>query len=123
VLALPFGPLGDSMVWQVDSGFWFRLAGGYVSPGAPPQFDQPPSVQRIAANDLPPKVTAATVRSFARLKDVGTIVLDADQEPFWRPVLARLARPQAVGGALVYRLSAASRALESTCAQAASASR
>jgi hypothetical protein len=107
VLALPYGPRGDSLLWQVESGFWFRIAGGYISPSPPPQFSTPPSVQRIAADDIPPKVTVASIRLFARLKGVDAIVLDASEEPFWRPLLVQLARPQAVGGTLIYRLSTA----------------
>ena len=105
VMLLPFGPLGDSLFWQVDSRFWFRVAGGYISPAPPPPFTEPHSIEQIAASDLPPKVTARAVAQFARLKGVTAIVLDAREEPIWRPVLARLAHPQAVGGALIYRLS------------------
>jgi hypothetical protein len=107
VLALPFGPRGDSLLWQEESGFWFRIAGGYISPAPPAQFSAPPSVQRIAADDLPPKVTVASLRLFVRAKAVSVVVLDARAEPFWRPLLRELASPQAVGGALVYRLDGA----------------
>ena len=104
VLALPYGPRGDSMLWQVDAGFWFRMAGGYIAPYPPPAYTRPPSIQRIAADDLPPKVTVASLRLFVRRERVGAVVLDARREPFWRPLLARLARPQSLGGVLLYRL-------------------
>src|SRR5262249_47974008 len=38
VLLLPFGTLGDSMIWQARTGFWFRDAGGYISPYPPPSY-------------------------------------------------------------------------------------
>jgi hypothetical protein len=115
VLAFPYGPRGDTMLWQVDSGFWFHIAGGYIAPAPPAQFSRPPSVQRIAADDLPPKVTTQSIRLFVRLKNVGAIVLDARQEPFWKPLLAPLAKPQAVGGVLIYRLTPHSRTAAATC--------
>ena len=38
VLALPFGIAGDSMYWQVQDRFRFRLAGGYLSISLPPDY-------------------------------------------------------------------------------------
>ena len=104
VLAFPFGPGGTSMLWQADSGFWFRLAGGYVSPTAPPQFMSPHPIQQIAANDQPPKVTTGDIREFVRLKHIDAIVLDAAYASTWQPLLDPLAHPQRIGGAIIYRL-------------------
>ena len=30
VLVLPFGQFGISMLWQAETGMWFRMAGGYL---------------------------------------------------------------------------------------------
>src|SRR5207302_1951995 len=48
VLAFPFGPKGDSMLWQAEADFGFRLAGAYVGPSPPPSFTHPPGVADIA---------------------------------------------------------------------------
>ena len=32
VLVLPFGQFGTGMLWQAETGMWFRLAGGFTSP-------------------------------------------------------------------------------------------
>ena len=32
VLILPYGEVGDSNIWQATTGFYFRMAGGYVGP-------------------------------------------------------------------------------------------
>jgi hypothetical protein len=104
ILPLPQGALGDSLLWQVDSGFWFRIAGGYISPAIPPPYTHPPAVQRVVANDLPPKITSASIRRFVELKDVTAVVLDDRNAGTWKAVLAPLARPQSVGGVLIYRL-------------------
>jgi hypothetical protein len=118
VLLLPFGTLDDSLLWQVRSDFWFDIAGGYVSPSPPPAYDRPAGAFAIATENLPPKVTTEDVRQLVRAKGVTSIVLDGQGSAYWRPVLAPLASPQAVGGALVYRLRG-SAALAPGCAAAA----
>jgi hypothetical protein len=115
VLALPFGPGDDSMVWQAESDFWFRLAGGYISPTAPPAFMTPHPIQQIAANDQPPKVSTQDIREFVRLKHVDAIVVDATHASTWQPVLNPLASPQRVAGAIIYRLSPTSRGDPGQC--------
>jgi hypothetical protein len=104
ILPLPQGALGDSLLWQVDSGFWFRIAGGYISPAIPTPFEHPPAVERIVANDMPPKITSASIRRFVELKNVTAVVLDDRNARTWKAVLAPLARPESVGGVLIYRL-------------------
>jgi hypothetical protein len=118
VLAFPFGTRGDTLLWQVESNFAFRLAGGYIDPTPPPQFSSPRAVQEIAADDLPPKVTVGSLRTFVRLKRVTVIVLAAREEPVWRPLLARLARPQAIGAVLIYRLSRSPSSAATACSKA-----
>ena len=104
VLLLPFGTLGDTMLWQVRTGFWFQDAGGYVTPFPPSGYTQLEGIYRIATEEIPPDVTTQAVLELVRLKHVTSIVLDADEKSLWGPVLRPLARPQAVGGALIYRL-------------------
>jgi hypothetical protein len=119
VLLLPFGTLGDSMLWQVRSNFWFDIAGGYISPAPPRSFKQLTGVYRIATEESPPDVTTADMLAFVRLQHVTTIVLaDDDQAWRWTALLRSFARPQAVGGALIYRLAGAA-PLHAACAAAA----
>jgi hypothetical protein len=92
------------MLWQVRSGFWFENAGGYVTPFPPRGYTQLEGIYRIATEEIPPDVTTKDVLQLVHLKHVTTIVLDASQEPLWGPVLRPLARPQSVGGTLIYRL-------------------
>ena len=120
VLLLPFGTLGDTMLWQVRSGFWFEDAGGYVTPFPPRGYTQLEGLYRIATEEIPPDVTTEDVVELVELKHVTTIVLDANQESLWGSVLAPLARPQAVGGVLIYRLLGAP-PLRGGCAAAAAA--
>jgi hypothetical protein len=119
VLLLPFGTRGDTMLWQVRSGFWFRLAGGYISPYPPNGYTLTEGIFRVATEEIPPDVTTGAVLQLVRLKQVTTIVLDARQEPLWGPVLRPFAKPQRAGGALIYRLRDAP-PLHARCAAAAS---
>ena len=107
VLLLPFGTLDDTLLWQVRSGFWFRVAGGYVSPSPPPAYDHPAGAFAVATENLPPKVTTQSVRQLVRAKGVTTIVLEEEGSAIWRAALQPLAKPQMVGGTLLYRLRGA----------------
>jgi hypothetical protein len=104
VLALPFGARGNSLIWQATSGFWFRLAGGYILNTVPPFFDHPRSVQVVASNKDPAFIQLTDVLAFVRAASVSSIVLNAAQAEPWRALLDRLVRPQEVDGALIYRL-------------------
>ena len=104
VLALPFGARGNSLIWQAKSGFWFRLAGGYVVNTVPPFFQRPPAVAAVASNDLPKRITVEDIRAFARAASVTTILLDAAQSGPWRKKLDQLGPPHAVDGVLIYSL-------------------
>ena len=61
VLLLPFGTLGDSMIWQARSHFWFRNVGGYISPFPPRRYQEFTGIYKIATEDSPPDVTTNDV--------------------------------------------------------------
>jgi hypothetical protein len=106
ILAFPYGPRGDSMLWQADAGFRFRLAGGYISPNPPASFTTP-AIQHVSTSDNPSEVTTQAVLELARLKSVDAIVVDARRSAPYRSILRGVARPREVGGALIYRLGSA----------------
>jgi hypothetical protein len=109
VLTFPVGPRGDSMAWQAESGFWFRMAGGYISHTIPSSFTHPEGVVHVATADKPREVTAAAVLQLARLKGVTSIVVDEARGATWRPILKSLGPPTNVAGALIYRIPGAIR--------------
>lgn len=51
VLIWPYNTAGQSMIWQAESGFEFRMAGGYVAPADPPPYDTWPFVAQMATLD------------------------------------------------------------------------
>jgi hypothetical protein len=101
ILPLPVGADAYSDLWQVQSGFRFRMAGGYVSTEPPPAFQNPTSVRTIA---LGAPADAASLREYIRTNHVATVVIDAATGRPWATALGRLARPHAIGGVLLYRL-------------------
>ncbi len=57
----PVGSRGDSMIWQADSHFWFRMAGGYIAPKIPSSFMHPAAITHLTTGDNPSEVTLAAV--------------------------------------------------------------
>jgi len=75
------------MLWQAESGFYWRLAGGYVNQAITRRSDLPMPVQNLA------HATPANVRAFeryVRVNHIGAILLDADQEPQWIGIFWRV---------------------------------
>ena len=107
VVVFPVGPRGDSLIWQAESGFWFRMAGGYISQAIPPSFTRPAGLAHLTTADNPSEVTAAQIRELGRLKGVTKVIVDARQAALWRPILRPLGEPIAAGGTLIYRLPGA----------------
>jgi hypothetical protein len=90
VLILPFGRWGDSMLWQAESGFWFRMAEGDLGRDhLPKPFLADPVANRLTfqfsvpGRPLAPP-TAAQLRGFARRHGVDTTVI-LDDQPFPKP--------------------------------------
>ena len=61
VLILPFGQLDNSMLWQADTDMWFRLAGGYINPQYPADYESDPLFPALFRNARP---DPQTLRSF-----------------------------------------------------------
>jgi hypothetical protein len=96
VVVLPFGPTGDSMLWQARSDYWFRLAGGFLRPDVPSAFTR----FRVVHPELASKTTARDVYQFARATGAGAVIVDERRADPWRSVLG--GRPSSVGGVLIY---------------------
>lgn len=101
VLALPFADHGDSMLWQAETGFHFRLAEGYV--GALVPADYSASLQTVPEANPTLAPDPAAVRAYLAARHVGVVVLDPMAASPWAAVLTALGlRAERVGGALVY---------------------
>jgi hypothetical protein len=105
VLVIPYGYLGNSLLWQARSDFHFRMPGGEFSPLHGKGFTST-TVVRLLHNDV--RVDdGATILQFADMYGVGAVVLDPNDDWPWQEVLEPLGKPMALGGILLYPLGGA----------------
>jgi hypothetical protein len=108
VLAFPLQS-GDSMVWQANSDWHFRMASGYISAEIPPEFWQDPVVHNLLGPDgsgpIPRKDLPAAFRDFLDRHHVGAVVFQPAPGAWWEGLLDRLHfQKDRTGGVVVYRV-------------------
>lgn len=104
VLVTPYSLHGNSMLWQAQSGFYFRMAGGWAGMSA--EYEQWPVTGALSLQRYLPD-PQTQLMSFLANHQVGAIVnVDGDPAhgfpPQWLP--AGAATPLQVGGVTLYRL-------------------
>ncbi len=103
VLALPFAQDGQSMLWQAEAGFSFKMADGYVGALAPADYARDLGTPPLSAPGVIP--SAAVLGRFLEVRDVRTVLVNADEAGFWPRALARLGlRARLLDGVLVYQV-------------------
>ncbi len=103
VFALPFGSNGDSMLWQAESGFRFRLAGGYVSPLRPDRYEQNALFPALFLGQIPANGPDDTL-GFVRSLGTSVIVVQERGDPGWARFFSTAIRPDRVGGVVAFPL-------------------
>jgi hypothetical protein len=99
VIVFPYGFRGNSMLWQAESGFWFRMAEGYLKPKPPDYFLRDPVVQELTYTyDTP---TAVEILAFAREKHVSRVLSVSIYVQPSGAELHRFGPVQELGGVLV----------------------
>ena len=102
VLMLPYGYLGFSMLWQAETGMWFRMTGGYLNPAPPANYASDPLLPALYGQVKPSPVV---LRSFLARRHVGAVILDPAEPQQWPGALAALGlKPVSVGGILLYQV-------------------
>ena len=102
VTVLPYGINGGSMLWQAESGFYFRMAGGWTSI-TPREFQGWPIVNAMLTRTYIPDATGQ-LRAFMAAHEVRTAIVTDGVSQFWGPMLAPLdSAPIRTGGVLLYR--------------------
>ena len=105
VIALPFGINGNSMYWQVESDFRFRMAGGYVSWAIPHDYRRH-SIVRELLGGKPGGELAERLCSFIAFTNAQVILLREHTTGYWGRVLAPLRlRARREGGFAIYNLA------------------
>ncbi len=87
-LVLPYGREGNSMLWQAQSGMYFRMAGGYVGL-TPTQFLRWPVLNTLY-NAQPCLDFAAQLKLFLAAHDVKTIIVAGNARRQWPRLLQTL---------------------------------
>ena len=104
VFIIPFSFDGKAMLWQQESGFGFRMTGGYVSATFPAPLWESPIVRAIYGAPLPP-FPDREVRAFARDRHVDVVLLRQAGRARGRAFCARPTGARASpGGMLAWRV-------------------
>jgi hypothetical protein len=94
------------MLWQAETGMWFRMAGGYLGKLFPADYQQEPVVPTLFG----PGVVGqrAGLANFMKRRRVSAVIVDAANPGQWLGVLDGIGlRPVRVGGVLLYRVPGA----------------
>jgi hypothetical protein len=66
---------GEEMLWQAASGFWFKLAQGYIGP-IPPELDSGQMALGLHLRKVPVVPTPEEFASWTRQRNVSAVILD-----------------------------------------------
>ncbi|HZT25547.1 MAG TPA: hypothetical protein VFA57_07570 [Pseudolabrys sp.] len=105
VVVLPYSYQGESMLWQLESAWYFQMAGGNVGP-PPLKFRQWPIVRafyRVGDDELPD--AGDQLKAFLATHRVAAVLVDDRELNVWRPLLETLdTAPTEAGGITLYRI-------------------
>ncbi len=96
---------GWSLLWQTESGFRFTMSGGDLGPSIPPSFQAAGPMDSVTDGSAATRDKVASLRAFIAAKEVTSVVVDPVEGGFWTAALDRIARPQRVGGVVLYRVA------------------
>jgi hypothetical protein len=91
------------MLWQAQSGFYMRLAGGYINAGLNNRTDLPQQVQNLAAAS---PASVAAFERYVRTDRIGAVLVDMIHEPQWVGIFWRMGlRGHKIDHVIVYQLN------------------
>jgi hypothetical protein len=103
-LIIPFSYDGQAMLWQEESGFGFRLTGGYVSATLPEELWRYPLVRAIYGLPLPP-FPDREARALVSGRDVDVVLLRQGRPGPWAGVFrSAFGAPRSAAGMLAWRV-------------------
>jgi hypothetical protein len=108
VLLAPYSLHGNSMLWQAQTGFYFRMAGGWTGI-LPEEYMRWPVIRALTSHRYLPD-PQMQLMSFLANYQVGAIVsVGSDPADMFHPqwLAAGAAKPLEVGGVTLYRLAPA----------------
>ena len=88
------------MLWQADTDFYTRLAGGYINQAITARTDLPQPVQSLS--NATPEIVS-NFESYVRADGIGAILIDRNHEPPWVGIFKKMGlRGQYIGNVIVY---------------------
>ena len=88
------------MLWQAETGYYMRIAGGFINAGLSHQTDLPLVVKDLAAGT---PAFVADFEKFVKTDHIGAILLDANHKPPWVGIFSRVGLVgHRVGNVIVY---------------------
>jgi hypothetical protein len=88
------------MLWQADTDFYTRLAGGYINQAINTRTDLPKEVQNLA--HATPQLVAQ-FQAYIRQQGIGAVLIDMKHEPQWIGIFQKMGlRGHKVGDVIVY---------------------
>jgi hypothetical protein len=104
VVITPYWILGNSMLWQAQTGMYFRMAGGYTGP-LPNEYKRWPFVNALTEWTLLPN-PQIQMMSFLANHDVGAVIVSNDDPDriLWQRWLPQEIVPLEIGGVTYYRV-------------------
>ncbi|HXW47539.1 MAG TPA: hypothetical protein VEL03_22275 [Streptosporangiaceae bacterium] len=91
------------LLWQAETDFYVRIAGGFVSQAISRHSDLPGPIQRLS--DPSPAIYRQAA-AFLRQAHVGAILVEGDKQVRWTGSLDHLGlRGQSVGGVIIFRVN------------------
>jgi hypothetical protein len=103
VLTIPWGTNGDAMLWQAETGFYYRQPGAYIGALLPLDYVTDPLLPALSNQAVSPP--PAVLQGFLARRHVGAVVLARSQAGLWPAALRALGlRPVSDHGVLFYRV-------------------
>jgi len=104
VLVLPYARSGNSMLWQAETGMYFRMPEGYVSPEYPAAYRSDPFLSELLSSQVD-ESSIPGLRDFMVRRGVTAVVVERSKAGPWPVLLAALGlEPVETGGVLAYRV-------------------
>ncbi len=103
VVVVPANTGNAGLLWQAETGFYFRLAGGYLNHAVAHNVAVPLPVADLVRGTQTPR-DIRRFRSFVRTAGVSAILVEAGSSRSWQIIFARLGlKHQSIGGVTLYR--------------------
>ena len=105
VLILPYGSNGPGMLWQAESDFYFKMAGGYLG-SVPAEYSAWPIVPALIADAPNILGYADQFKAFLSAHDVRAVIVSQAQYPRYANLGAALGvKPEKIGGVTLFKLN------------------